>query len=201
MDRSSRLAALAAMLFICAASPTSAAVVYDEAVSGDLASSGTLKSLLLASGANTVRGSVTFSFPDIPPDFDAFIFTVPHGLSLTDIQFTAALLEGIGAGTLDSVSMRLWTSPGGQFVGLDSKTIPTSPAAELFASNLPLTAGDYRFEFSAFGGALTSGEFRTASYEITLNLDAAPMPEPSSLALVLLSVGLLAGAAARKAKS
>jgi hypothetical protein len=175
--RMPRPTALAAALFgaLAFAAPASAAVIYSEAVSGDLPAANpltVLPVLALSAGTNTVLGSVALSSAfQIPNDFDAFIFTVPAGNTLAAISVSLAL-RAEGGGVVTAAAFRL-----NSLVA----DIPSVQATDqsLFAASLPLSAERGTFAFNGLRGILNQGDFRIADYALTLTVRG---DEPTAVA-------------------
>ena len=71
--------------------------------------------------------------------------------------------------------------------------IPSTGLA-MFSSVLPLEVGNYAIALDAQLGTLNPGEFRSASYAITLQAAPSQIPAPPTLALIavaMLGLGLL----------
>ena len=173
------------------------AFVYDEAIDGDLPSSGG-SPFDLDLGINTVTGEITFSGNNVgPSDFDAFRFNVPVGSLLDSISIDIDLLD-VGSGVFSNAGWILSSGGPTEFV-----TIP-STGENLFESQLPLSSGEYAVANTSLSGALAINEFRTAAYTFSLNVVSEsvpePVPEPASL-LGLAAIGAVAAGGVLKKKA
>ena len=204
-----RLAAVAAAATL--AGPAHAAVVYSEAVSGDLSDSGLSPTVIgLAAGSNQILGSTGRNAAGTV-DRDYFTVSVPAGLSLTAlIELPGTTTGGAGvsfiglqsgaqvtlAPTATSAAGLLGWSHYGATPNVD--LLPAIGASGNGASGFapPLPAGRYAFWVQE----LAAGSF---SYGFDLVLDAprAAVPEPTSLALAALGGVLMVAARRRPAGS
>ncbi|MEM6798936.1 MAG: hypothetical protein AAF589_05430 [Planctomycetota bacterium] len=181
--------ALAISLSLFAGNFSEAMVVYDESLSGDLASDFTSPTpLSYSTGENTVIGQFGANgdggvvFGPSGNDVDRFTFTVPAGaqiISLTVDAFVAS--DDIGFGSLiayvdasafasdtDNVSNILFNAGSGEI-------LPSLAGG-------PLGPGDYSFW-------LQETALSTIDYQLTFT---QIMPEPSALGLVsILVAGLI----------
>jgi hypothetical protein len=194
------LATALATTFLALAPPASAAVIYDEAVSGDLVARDdpTAPPLLaLSAGANTVRGAVTFSAEGpVAQDYDAFGFVVPGGTSLAALAVSLTVRpEGGGDFTLTTMALGNYPRASLFFA---SPAVPATDTA-IFGAALPLAPGSYFLGFTGFAGRIPAGQYRTADYEVTLTLrgaDATAVLGPGALWPML--AGLLGLGVARR---
>lgn len=173
-----------------------AAIVWDEAVDGDLSDDGAVPTALSVSpGENEWRGQVgDLGLPET--DTDLVTFTVPDGLFLTSLRFDRydespdigggsffAVAEGSAVSTgFGSVhlSNALVDAPGEWLDDLADGARFGSPSAEVTGLTAPLPAGDY---------VVWLGELATQiDYTIVATL---AVPEPTGLAslVALLGVG------------
>ncbi len=185
-----------------------AVINYSEAVSGDLPGQFLFLSDLpvfdFGIGENKFSGEVTLTSQTVTNeelnDFDSFAFNLPSDTSLTSILINTSLLPGsteglvaIGYELIDSSGSTI--SPQPAFPSEPSEgfvRIPTSNTS-LFDSTLPVISGKYFFRNSYFASAPEidgSNYSITAAYNISFNVEAKPVPEPSST-IGLLAIGSL----------
>ncbi|NET56207.1 MAG: hypothetical protein F6K47_08520 [Symploca sp. SIO2E6] len=185
-----------------AVSPTSvAAFTYNEAVDGDLPGSAQDSPIFaLDIGENTFMGEQTFSNTNNPSDFDSFTFSIPDGAFLESIFIDIGLLP-VGSGFFDFTTYSLQDD---SFVNIDnieeSIAIPSSNR-ELFVSNLPLSSGQFSLQHNSISGALFPGQFRTASYTFSLNVNESAsesIPEPNNIMGLFAFITLITCTALRK---
>ena len=165
---------IAVFLSLC---PIHAAVVFNESMNGPLSSTGTSPTQIpLNLGANSIVSTFGGS-----TQFDYFSFTLATGQSLTSFRLDsyvsadAVAWLGIKRGSdwtinYDTTQMLAQQHFGTANIGSDILGISTSS---------PLVAGTYTVRSQQLGA--------TANYQVTLNV----IPEPSSLSLILLSLGAL----------
>lgn len=197
--------ALAAMLTLLA-TPAGAAVIYNEAVNGDLPQNSPFPVLSLAVGTNDVLGTSFVNFSSGGPntaDFDSFEFTVPAGTMLTAITYTSTVtfdnsndqslrLEVF----LDTVSP-LASAACQEFYIINQPSFgPTClvPPGNTFSSPLPLGANTYLL----FEGQFQATNFGETDWSYDWTLTVAPTPEPASMASLGAGVALLGIAAVRR---
>lgn len=186
-----------------------ATINYNETVNGDLASqpsvSGVLDVFTFGIGENIFSGKVTFSSQvdgtnNNLSDFDSIAFTLPSETQLTSILINTSLLPGGFGREFSDTRYELRDSPGvnssfGDLVSDVAVPIPSTNLS-LLDSVLPLNSGNYYLRNSAFGSGANSSSganeeySRTAAYTISFNVEAKPVPEPSSI-LGLLALGSL----------
>lgn len=133
-------AALLASIFVCKGTPAVAAIVYSEAVDGELSTENDSPTDLgiFTAGANTVTGQVTAIgfFPDLNFSADIFRFQIAEGSTLNSIT-----MESFSTGG----------GPGGMFMMLDdSGLFPFS----IFDINDPFFNGDIS---PVLGGTIVGG--------------------------------------------
>lgn len=155
--------------------PAPAAVVYSESSNGPLSSVGTSPTALsLSLGANTLISSIGGT-----AQIEYFSFTLTAGQSLTSFKLDnyvstdAVAWIGLKTGAdwtigYDTAQMIAQQHFGTANLNSDILGISTSN---------PLLAGTYTVRSQQLGA--------TANYQVTLNV----IPEPSSLSLLLLSLG------------
>jgi hypothetical protein len=162
-------------------------VVWDEGVSGDLATlPGSPTPLIFANGLNTVIASVSEPGADLR---DYMTFTIGPNQVLTAIILDAfspagASFHAINAGSTGFIP---GDDPSGNFLGLElvfdtdvGMDLLPGLAAGAFGSTgftVPLGPGTYTYLFQE----LTQGQSR--SYQLSFNV----VPEPSSTALLILA--------------
>jgi hypothetical protein len=204
MQRASIVAAAAGPL-LAAAAAAPAAIVWNEAVNGDLSNNQAAPSAVtLSAGANTVIGNATGG----PDTQDWLAVTVPGGFQLdsfklvayqsTDVQgftgfqagsafvgspFTAGSYAGYAHYGTAATNPPLATA---NLVGADLLPIMANPAVSAGATGftIPLPAGTYTFLIQQLG----------ASTDYTFEYGVSQTPAPSTLAIL----GLAAGAARRR---
>ena len=165
------------VLLISFLNPAPAAVVYSESSNAPLSSSGTSPTQIpLNLGANSIVSTFGGS-----TQFDYFSFTLATGQSLNSFRLDsyvstdAVAWLGIKTGAdwtigYEIAQMIAQQHFGTANIGTDILGISTSS---------PLVAGTYTVRSQQLGA--------TANYQVTLNV----IPEPSSLSLLLLSLGAL----------
>ncbi len=183
-----RLAATA-LMFLFAVGVTSAQVNYDEATDGDLGDPATPTALgVLGLGSNSVTGTL-----DNPNgmDPDAFSFSVMAGQQLTGLYFSS--MTGINRFFAFSDGPVSTTDPEENLVStlISSTDVMTNildgTLNNRFGSGVsgPLDAGSYHVWFQETDGT---------SVDYSITLQTAAVPEPGTLALLMLagvSVALL----------
>jgi PEP-CTERM motif len=183
---STRVAVLAAAL-IAMGSVSAAPLAYSEAVSGDLPSFTIAPLGALDTGLNTVRGRTCFTADGSCQwgDFDSFRFTLSPGLVVQRISldFTTTLLPSSS-----------WAR-----TGFELREVGPNLLLDSEDFNLLGPAGSV----SAFGGVLPlidSGQFAIEQRSLartgpgwfadyTWSIQVAQVPEPSTLALLVLAIG------------
>ncbi|MCB1702440.1 MAG: hypothetical protein H6985_04885 [Pseudomonadales bacterium] len=179
MQSNSMQFAPAALLSLAISTTVQAAPVsYNEAVDGDLSSSGGSPQFSLDVGSNTVSGT-TFWTSDGSLDRDGFGLIVPDGMSMLAITYAWEIVS-VEAGSLLIQS--------GRYLGGDCSTCgsdwanvystysgplgPDTSPKSLFTSALPLGPGTYTFG-DGFGGQAPYG---TWDYTFTFEVAAIPLP-------------------------
>ncbi len=201
MARASLVAAL--LVGLVGATPASAGIVYDEAVSGDLSNDGlNPTSISLEVGSNQIFGVYGLeNVSDIDPDY--FTVTIPAGHQLVALVELAGTQVGsavaffaIQAGSQvtlfpsppDATGLLGWTHFGPTAVDVD--ILPAIGQGELGATGFvpPLPAGDYALWVQDTGPGNSSYGF---------DLVVAAVPEPGVAALLLAICASLARARTR----
>lgn len=149
---------------------------YDESLDGDL---NNRQHFIFDSGVNTISGSVTWAYDIFSSDFDHFSFSLEKGFTLTSV-YVDVELQDVGNG--------LWQHMGWGLNGTQ-ETTSTSAHTNLFSNILPIDEGSYLFEQNSASGRLGQGDYRIADY--TLKFTVASVPEPTSLLLLGLGLGVL----------
>lgn len=189
------LAAAATVLALNA--PVNAAVLYDEAVSGDMASPGST-SVTLAAGSNLVRGSGSFTQNPFYNDNDYFEFVLGAGQTLNSIIYRVTSANR-GQGVFFITEGHELREVGAPYaIDYDHYTFDVSQLDAVTRTNgLPLGAGTYSLA-SHFDG-YSCGDFATCqgswNYEWQFNVSAEnnnAVPTSSSLSLAALALGGLA---------
>jgi len=182
---SGRIALLAAAL-IAMGSVSAAPITYSEAVSGDLPTFAIAPMGALDTGLNTIQGRTCFTADGSCQwgDFDSFRFTLSPGLVVQSISldFTTTLLPGSS-----------WARTGFELRDVDANVLLDSDDFNVLGPTGSVPA---------FGGVLSlidSGQFaieqrslaRTGAgwfADYTWSLQVAQVPEPSTLALLVLTL-------------
>jgi hypothetical protein len=188
---------IALTLILTVAASARAAVIYDEAMSGDFSNSGLTPTVLsVAGGSNQIFGS-TGSVGGI--DRDYWTFAIPDGLQLTSIVVLPGTVArgvvsfiGMQAGT--QVTLPTNTSTATGLLGwyhygvsdIDSDILGAMSVPSLGSSGFarPLGAGNLAFWVQDFNVGLSP-------YGFDFQLEPVPTPEPgtwfSSIAAILLA--------------
>ena len=190
-------AAIAGAAVVIAAAPASAAVVYDETVSGDLSNSGLSPTpIAFALGSNTVTGTTGHDSTGAI-DRDYFTFTIGAGQALTAInvlqgtQTIGLSFFGIQSGSQVTLATNSATAAG--LLGwthYDASDVGTNILDDIgIAGNGspgftgPLGAGTYSVWLQEIspGGAVPYG----------FDFVVVSVPEPSPWAMLLAGFGIL----------
>lgn len=188
-----RLLSIATFLFALSQAASSA-VIYDEAISGDLSNTPLSPTLLiLSAGENVVRGTAGGTGYDaatyLAEDPDIFTITIPVGKVLTAIDLTRieavdGSLGALGFFTAISVGSTIRTdlAPGSGAllsnafvqgpVNLLADFANGSSVGGLPAFSIPLSAGTYTLWFQEISARV--------NYEVSFT--TVPVPEPGVLA-------------------
>jgi hypothetical protein len=193
--RARSLPALALALTGALALPQAAgaAVVYNEAINGDTGDtfSSPAATVALGLGQNDILGSVTFSFFFLQPptDMDVYSLVVATGQRIQSITISMTL-RNEGSGLFEFIS---WYLTGASDVPGFAQMPVTVSDFPAFGNLMPIGEGSYRLEGLNFTGAMSPGEFRTADYSVTVNVEAVPtpIPLPAGAGLLAASLGLL----------
>jgi len=195
----SRPVALLAATLIGMGSAGAAPISYSEAVSGDLPSFTIAPLGALDTGLNTIQGRTCFTADESCQwgDYDSFRFTLSPGFVVESVSldFTTTLLSG---SSWARTGFELREVEPNLLLGSDEFNIlgPTGSVA-VFAGVLPLIdSGQFAIEQRSL--ALT-GPGWFADY--TWSIQVAQVPEPSSLALLVLSLAGLGFTLRRRAVS
>lgn len=183
--------------------PASAAVVYNEAISGDLSNSGLTPTMVaLATGSNEISGAT--GRPGAAVDTDYFTVTIPSGFLLTSIVVLpgtsiAGPVSFIGvqagsqvtlpANTTTAAGLLGWTHYSAAGIGTDILDDLGIPANGSTGFSPPLTAGAYSFWIQEFGAG---------TFPYAFDLTVTPVPEPGTWASVLAGLAVVASALRRR---
>ena len=190
------ITSLSALGLLVASSAAHAIVLYDESVSGDLATFDTI-TLDLTAGTNSVLGSSLFTLNDY--DFDGFQLSLGSGLNLLSVDYyinnLAVSTNTVSLGT--TFSLR---DGGHSGTTLDTTSIDllgVSPQ-EMFAGALPLPG---LMSLSTSPNQLSrGGDGGSWNYEIRFTVASATVPEPS-VALLIASGLIVFGITRRKVRT
>jgi hypothetical protein len=166
-----------AMLIWTAGAARAVVVNYNEAVDGDLPTSGTpLPTFAFDIGANTVSGTLGFA-GNI--DFDSFAFTVPVGAQLLAAQ--VQISDNIG--DLVGTQWQFHSGSANSFAGsLLENIVAPSPSTVVF-STPPL--GTNTYNLTNLFLQQNPPPDSTANYTFTFTLrQVGAVPEPATLALL-----------------
>ena len=174
-----------------------AGVIYNEAISGDLANTGLAPNLVtVAPGSNQILGS-TGNVGGT--DRDYFTFAVPVGLQLTAITVLPGTASGgpisfIGLQAGSQVTLPVNTATAAGLLGwwhyspadINTNILPEMaiPANGSSGFTPPLGAGSYSFWIQDFNPG-------TFAYGFDFTLAAAPVPEPGYFAILFPVLGAL----------
>lgn len=172
-----------------------AVVLYDESVSGDLATFDTT-TINLVSGANSVLGSAAFSITKF--DSDGFLVNLGAGLTLSDIEYFISNVSVASDTTSLSTRYGMKTPDhSGTLMASTSVNVLGGSPQDMFASALPVTGA------FAFGTTpqVTSRVGGGGSWDYEIRLTVVPesstvVPEP--ITLLLLGLGIVGLGFARK---
>lgn len=185
--------ALAAFSALAVADPAwGASLAYQESVSGDLPTFAAGPPLALDIGANTVSGRLGAGFGP-PSDFDSFSVSLQAGMILTAIE-VAYVTTKIGIATpgtayqiADDYTPAGWFFAPTPLFGF-AYSSQTSPVA-VVSDKLPRVGADIltiQAEGSFCDCAEGNGWF--ADYTWTFTVEAAAIPEPSTIAVLAASL-------------
>ena len=194
-----RLACIA--LTFALTSAASAGVVWNETVNGDLSNAGSSPTFLgtLTAGSNQVFGLTgrPGPAPATPPERDYFFITVPSGLSLAKIT----LLPGNNMGSLGFIGIQAgsaitlpvdassaagllgWWHYAPADIGKDILLSMSVPANGSSGFTLPLGAGNYAFWVQ------DTSTPADPSIPFNFGFDLTLVPEPGTMAMILLGLG------------
>lgn len=154
-------------LAICLAPLPVTALIYDEAVSGDLPQALAESPLLaLSAGTNLIQGTLRFSFAEscMPTDFDSIRLHIPSTLRLSSMTMR---LDLVGPTTPpNNIFDRIdWTVRSDQQPSYNISTHPPTFVSSEF-ERLRGVAEGLSLESNLFGGSLRQGFFREARYAL-----------------------------------
>jgi hypothetical protein len=181
-------------------SASSAAVIYDESISGDRTADSTQVPLVLGSGSSEIIASFTYT-PSLY-DADSWVFTVPVGLQLNSWSVSYSRDQTVDVvnagwslyqGILGSGAVQLPGSEG--IISYNPSLGPAgSPSPDTwFETLLPLQAGTYSLMSAGNGRGAAGG---LVPYSFTLQ--TAPVPLPAAAWLLLSGIGGLAAMRKRR---
>ena len=175
----------AAALILAGTSFTSAAVIYDEGVSGDLSGAfATPTAVTISNGTNSVVGQVGLNGDTGATngqDADYFTFTVGPGLSITSLTVDSYTAVGSGSGSF--LGFIAGSSFGGQTGGdIDASVIFNAASGEIL-DDLGGTLGPGSYSFWIQETAQT-----TVDYTVTFT----QIPEPATASFGLVALLALA---------
>ena len=153
-------------------------IAYDESVSGDLPGfDSPLRTFTLDIGVNTVKGNRSIS--EVAESFgDSFAFIVPSGLSVTGGSIATNDVQN-----MLSVDWDLRSGSDGWRTGtLINHFFVDTPGSLPIGALLP---GTYNFSSEGGGVAVNAPLPQSTGYHFTLNV--APVPEPATLSLIILT--------------
>lgn len=185
--------ALAAFSALAVADPAwGASLAYQESVSGDLPTFAAGPPLALDIGANTVSGRLGAGFGP-PSDFDSFSVSLQAGMILTAIEvaFVTTKIGEAVPGAFFQISDDL--APSGWFLSPIplfgfAHSSQTSPVT-VVSDNLPRVGADVLTVQSAvYSCDCMEGNGWFADYTWTFTVEAAAIPEPSTLAVLAASL-------------
>lgn len=174
------ITSLSALGLLVASSVAQSIVIYDESVSGDLATFDAA-TLSLTAGTNSVLGSSAFNLTTA--DHDSFQLSLGTGLTILSVDY---FINNLAVST-DTIRMRTtYKLREGGYDGtiLASTTIDLlgGTPQPMFAGALPLPG---LMSLSSLNSGMSlSGEGGYWDYEIRLNVASASVPEPSVFLLI-----------------
>ena len=166
---------------------------YSETASGDLGQflpAGQVFQLAL--GDNTVSGHIFETLNGSAFDFDAFAFSVPVGDLLTSMTFEWTITTTgnvTGANAIFSLKSANFGSP--TLAQTNNFSLRPSGSIVLFSSVLPRGAGTYAI---ADNSQSIAGSGNTTRWDVdyTWHIAVTAVPEPATLSLVALGLGMAA---------
>ena len=185
--------ASAVSLVICLILPASAAMVYNEASQGDLPQGASAPVLPASTGTNIVSGIV--SYTTILLDIDYFSFVVPPGSTASNLTYSFSNTSLTGN---EQVSGNVWfyagTIPSGLTYLTNTSWIARAPgsiygsssASPVVLNTGSLSPGNYTVAVAPNGRSINGG-----SVPYSASFDLAPIPEPTTAILTLLSAATL----------
>ena len=185
-----------ALFFTSIAIHVNAAVIYNEAISGDLSNSGlSPTSLTVALGSNQIFGTTGRGATAI--DRDYFSITVPSGLAVTLLS----VLPGTTSGGISFIGLQAGPQVTVSTSAIDATGLlgwwHYSPS-DINTNILPKMAVPTQGS-SGFSGVLGAGtysfwvqDFNAGSFNYGFDVTVAQAPEPATYAAVLTGISIIA---------
>ncbi|WP_284614868.1 PEP-CTERM sorting domain-containing protein [Aquabacterium humicola] len=198
------LRAAAAALAICASTSIGAAPLnYDESVSGDIPMNGSVMTLPIDLGLNTIKGQMhAFSnqLGEFDSDFDPIQLNLPDGLRVTGMSVTLANMQLVNLQNLVWQWGVLAGPPYQQTIDTCFVIVAPNP----FCTNVAPTGGQLGIQQPVGATSVVIGQGATwlwddfqqwsgSSFDYTLTITVAQVPEPSTLVLALAGLVLALG--------
>ena len=186
------VSAVAAAWILLGSGVMAAPISYDEAVSGDLATSPVVTGALqLDIGSNTISGTTgsgQLVAGIVTADFDSFFFKLADGTHLQSASIAFSLRNN-GAGLPDA-DYAIVTSDLATVLGMSHVDFRATSPQDLFTALLPLNSSIYLWGNDALGCVCVPGTSWEASYTLTLDV-RSNIPEPAAFAFAASGLAVL----------
>ncbi|MGH6798416.1 MAG: PEPxxWA-CTERM sorting domain-containing protein [Roseiarcus sp.] len=191
--RTSAIIALGASLAIFQPQASFAALVYSEAVSGDLPGDQNHPLLIgsFASGTNTVTGHDSIDSDTALGQGDGFGLTLSAGQHIDSIGLTISSNRNDG----DAFTLTIFQSP---FTQVDQQVLsPGGSGLFTFAPFATQSPGQYNFSIQAETGNQPANGF---DWQWDIHVVGSAVPEPSTWAMLMIGFAAIGGLAYRRSR-